>query len=60
MYAGSHDDNWIGIGQRVRDIARIAYHWTRDGFSSQTPSQRIVMTLFRPCHKALGPLCKRS
>ncbi len=42
MNVGNRGDNWIGIGRRVRDIARVAYGW-RPGrilFAGTQPKER--------------------
>jgi uncharacterized protein (TIGR03435 family) len=64
MSAGSHDDNWIGIGQRVRDIARVAYHWHpgRILFAETEPTDRydFISTLPQTSGAALQAELKRK
>ena len=64
MSAGSHDDNWIGIGQRVRDIARVAYHWHpgRILFAETEPTDRydFISTLPQTSGAALASGAKKE
>jgi uncharacterized protein (TIGR03435 family) len=64
LNGGSHGDNWIGIGRRVRDIARVAYGW-RTGrilFAGTEPTDRydFISTLPQGSAAALQAELKRK
>jgi uncharacterized protein (TIGR03435 family) len=64
LNCGSRGDNWIGIGRRVRDIARVAYGW-RTGrilFADTEPTDHydFISTLPQGSAAALQAELKRK